>query len=320
MQEHDAAYKALFSDPNLVADLIQGFVGHSWVHELDLSSLELVNAGFVSEQFQRRESDVVWRVRFRDDWLYVYILIEFQSTVDRFMALRLLVYIGLLYQRLIEEGLIGPREKLPPVLPIVLYNGNQPWWAPQELEGLFAPCPSELAEFRPRFRYLLLDEQRFSSEELSGMKNLAALVFQLEQCRSPEDLQELVGRLQEWASSPEHRETVKRLARWVFGLLWQGKELPSETELDLEELQDRGIMLRERIKQWEVELLERGIQQGFEQGKQQSVEVLLRQLRNKFGRLPEWAHRRVQEANSEQLLQWAERILTAQRLEEVFGE
>ncbi len=134
-----------------------------------------------------------------------------------------------------------------------------------------------------------------------------------------------MGRLQEWASSPEHRETVKRLARWVFGLLWQGKELPSETELDLEELQDRGIMLRERIKQWEVELLERGKQEGLHQGvalgkEQGEAEVLLRLLRNKFGRLPEWAHRRVQEANSEQLLQWAERILTAQRLEEVFGE
>jgi len=47
----------------------------------------------------------LWRVRCRDEWIYVYILIEFQSTVDRFMAVRLMTYIGLLYQDLIRTGL-----------------------------------------------------------------------------------------------------------------------------------------------------------------------------------------------------------------------
>jgi len=37
-------------------------------------------------------------VQFRQRWIYVYLLIEFQASVDRFMAWRLMVYVGLLYR------------------------------------------------------------------------------------------------------------------------------------------------------------------------------------------------------------------------------
>ncbi len=100
---------------------------------MDLETLERVSGSFVSDRFKRRENDVIWRVRFRSQWLYVYLLIEFQSTVDRFMALRLMVYVGLLYQRLIDEKLIRPGGFLPPVLPIVLYNGTRRWSAPLDV-------------------------------------------------------------------------------------------------------------------------------------------------------------------------------------------
>ncbi len=60
----------------------------------------------------------------------LYLLLEFQSTVDRLMAVRLLTYVGLLYQDLAAAGEIPPGGPLPPVLPIVLYNGQAlPKWA-----------------------------------------------------------------------------------------------------------------------------------------------------------------------------------------------
>jgi hypothetical protein len=38
------------------------------------------------------------------------------------MPVRILTYLGLLYQDLIQQGSIAKGDKLPPVLPIVLYN------------------------------------------------------------------------------------------------------------------------------------------------------------------------------------------------------
>jgi predicted transposase YdaD len=157
MTEHDAGNRSLFSDKLFVADLIRGFVNARWIEQLDWETLERVSGSFVSKEFTRRENDVIWRVRFRGKWLYVYLLIEFQSTVDPFMALRLMVYVGLLYQRLIDEKQIRPGDFLPPVLPNVLYNGTRRWSAPRDVAELVVECPDELACHRPQMRYFLLD-------------------------------------------------------------------------------------------------------------------------------------------------------------------
>ena len=78
--DHDNGYKALFSHPEMVADLIRGFVHEDWVRELDFATLERVEGSFVTPRLQRRESDIVWRLRSGGDrWLYVYLLLEFQS-------------------------------------------------------------------------------------------------------------------------------------------------------------------------------------------------------------------------------------------------
>ena len=44
---------------------------------LDFDSLEKINASYVADDLRERHDDVVWRVRFADQWLYLYILLEF---------------------------------------------------------------------------------------------------------------------------------------------------------------------------------------------------------------------------------------------------
>ena len=48
----------------------------------------------MSDDLRAREDDVIWRVRWGQDWLYVYLLLEFQPTVDRFMAVGVMTYLG----------------------------------------------------------------------------------------------------------------------------------------------------------------------------------------------------------------------------------
>jgi predicted transposase YdaD len=167
MAEHDSSYKLLFSHSEMVADLIRGFVREDWVEELDFSTLERVSETSVSHDLREREDDLIWRLRWGGRWLYVYLLLEFQSSVDRFMAVRLLTYIGLLYQDLAAAGEIPRGGRLPPVLPIVLYNGEADWWAAASLDELGEPdLPAQLRRYQPRFRYLLLEEHRYDDAEL----------------------------------------------------------------------------------------------------------------------------------------------------------
>ncbi|NHZ67265.1 Rpn family recombination-promoting nuclease/putative transposase, partial [Massilia genomosp. 1] len=104
--------------------------------EIPLSAFERVNPAYVSERLSAREDDIVWRVRLGDEFLYVYILLECQSGVDRWMALRMQTYIGLLYQDLVKRHALSPGLLLPPVLPLVFYNGLPHWSASMDLAGL----------------------------------------------------------------------------------------------------------------------------------------------------------------------------------------
>ena len=88
---HDSSYKFLFSNPELVRDLIMGFIPDDWLHSLDYSTLEKVPGSYVSDDFQQREDDIVWKVKVGGDWVYLYLLIEFQSRVDILRAVKISV-------------------------------------------------------------------------------------------------------------------------------------------------------------------------------------------------------------------------------------
>jgi len=88
--DHDHSYKNLFAHPEMVTDLLRGFVHEEWVAQVDFATLERVNGSYVADDLREREDDIIWRVRWGTDWLYVYLLLEFQSQVDRFMAVRIM--------------------------------------------------------------------------------------------------------------------------------------------------------------------------------------------------------------------------------------
>src|SRR5688572_16471089 len=89
--QHDLGYRSLFSYPRMVEELVREFVEEPWVDKLDFTTLKRVNASYVSVELKGREGDLLWKLRLRDGSpAYVYLLIEHQSRVDRFMAVRLM--------------------------------------------------------------------------------------------------------------------------------------------------------------------------------------------------------------------------------------
>src|SRR5690606_20216881 len=195
MADHDHAYKLLFSHPEMVRDLLEGFVKEEWLSELDYESLEKVPSSYISDDLRERSDDVVWRVRWGAEWIYIYLLIEFQSTVEPYMAVRIHTYIGLLYQDLIRIRQLATDGRLPPVLSIVLYNGAARWHAPEELRVLIQPGPRALERFQPQARYLLIDEGLYADVELEPLRNLVSALFRLENSRSEAEVLHVVRML-----------------------------------------------------------------------------------------------------------------------------
>lgn len=130
-------YHRLFSHPLMMEELIRAFVPDAMAARLDFESMERVEAKFHAQSGQRREGDVVWRIRTGEGHeVYLYLLVEFQSESDWWMPVRAQVYQGLLWQQIIAEKRLKAGELLPPVLMIVLYNGGACWTARVSLSEL----------------------------------------------------------------------------------------------------------------------------------------------------------------------------------------
>ena len=104
---HDASDKNFFTHPRTVADTLRAAASDIARH-LDFATLERMPASFVTEHLGQRHTDMLWRIGTIDGgWVYILILLEFQSTVDRRMALRMMDYTATIWMRLGKEDL-GP--------------------------------------------------------------------------------------------------------------------------------------------------------------------------------------------------------------------
>lgn len=141
--KHDASYKSFFTHPRTVADTLRAAAGDIARH-LDFATLERMAASFVTEHLGQRHTDMLWRIgTTARGWVYILILLELQSTVDRRMALRMMDYTATIWMRLAREDL-GPGGEYPFVLPVVIYNGERRWTAARSVADLLAPVPEAL--------------------------------------------------------------------------------------------------------------------------------------------------------------------------------
>ncbi|MCP4678671.1 MAG: transposase, partial [Deltaproteobacteria bacterium] len=270
---------------------------------------------------RERHDDLVWRVRFGDQWLYVYLLLEFQATEDRFMALRIMVYLGLLYQDLVKSKQLTENDRLPPVLPLVLYNGEPRWSAPVDIGDLIEKNPGSLGRYTPRLSYLLIDEGAFSSEELGTLENFVTSLFKLEKSQSKENLLQVVTNLVKLFEDPERASLHRAFTVWINRVL-----VPRRSKQPaFENIEEVGIMLSERIKEWNKKWIDEGLAKGREEGLEQGLrrgraEVLLTQLEEKFGVLPDDVRGRVEAGSDAHLREWSKRILYASQLGDVLNE
>lgn len=310
--DHDHSYKLLFAHPRMMRDLLEAFVTGEWVSDADYSTLERVSENYISDDLRARADDIIWRIRCGEHMVYV--LVEFQSSTDRFMAVRVLTYVGLLYQDLIRASNGRELDKLPAILPIVLHSGRRAWSAADDVSALVSDAPRGLDEYRPRLRYLLIDQARYDDTELALGRNLAAMLFRIESCRQRDTLEKLVSTLIEWLHDPELESLRRPFAAWLDKAVL--KRLPAGQGRVANNLWEKSAMLSETFDEWEKELREEGWQKGRQEGVH---ELMMRLLKKRFGELPDPIQARLHHASLEQLEEWTERLLDAKTLDEVFG-
>ncbi|MDR9440632.1 MAG: Rpn family recombination-promoting nuclease/putative transposase [Halomonas sp.] len=232
------------------------------------------------------------------------------------MPIRLMHYVACFYDHLLKGNETTPGRGLPPILPIVLYNGSAPWTAEQDIYAMVHPePPGFLRVYQPHLRYYLIDEGRYTDDQLGSRETPLSGVFSVENAgQSWEALQQAVDRVVAIIQAAPHKERTDRIiTRWMKRHL---QRLGAEVNLDqLNSLVEDKDMLAENLEN----LVKKERMEGRQEGRQEGVESTLRKLVIlKFGDIPGWAESCLEQASDTQLDIWVANILTADSLDELF--
>jgi hypothetical protein len=310
MYDSDSLYHQLFSHPRMVEELLREFVPEPMAADLDFSGLQRVNTKFYTnrDSARRREGDVIWRLPTLGG-SDLYLLLEFQSESDWRMAVRTQVYQGLLWQHVIDEKKLKEDALLPPLMPLVLYNGVYRWGAAMDLRSMISLSPdSALWPLQPRVRYHLLDVRAFTRRELRKHVNLATLLFRLEQQPSLEEIKDLaddLGRIFRQHPDSELNRLFTELVRQAYMRWGVTGPIPEDLLMFKSNLDSLGEVWKQ---QWRAE--------GEAKGLAHALTCL---LGDKFGALTPLLSERISRADVATLDNWFKRAITASDLDSVFA-
>jgi predicted transposase YdaD len=337
---HDLFARYTFGHPERAAAELRAVLPAHVVSEVDWSSLKREHGSVVDPELRETESDLLFTARLQTGHpLLLYVLLEHQSSVDRWMALRMLRYVVRQVERWRQEH---PGSQVLPVIiiPLVMYHGPEgTWTAPRRVEDLFDLPEGEEERERwralvPRFEYLLDDltaerEAALSARPGPPLARLAWLVLRYgrtgELARKLPDWVALFAQMQSAPEGAEHLVVIIRYLVWT-----EGKAVHTAARRVLHSVMDRQ-QAEELMRSWAEEMIEEGLQKGLEKGLargreeglaqgrlQARAEAVLRILTRRGVHVDESSRQHILSCtDGETLDRWFDRALNATTLSEV---
>ncbi len=320
---HDALVKRGFSEVENAAGELRVVLPASLVAAMDFATLKLEPGSFVDEELAQSHTDLLYSVELEGREAFVYLLFEHQSTVDALMVFRLLCYACRIWERWLADH--PGATRLPAVIPVVLYHGVARWSAARRMHEMVS-LPPELLDavgrHVPEVEMVLDDLGELSFEQIRQRAMTAVARLVLVSLRlsgrgePPEEAARVFAALsRELDEVGSGQEALLTILRYLGDVM--GRE--RQDFIDAVVAADGGDVIREANVTYNEMLLEEGREEGRAEGRlEERRSLVMKQLVLKFGPATAEVERRVAKASADELERWAERVLTAARIEEVW--
>lgn len=325
---HDHLFRAVFRDPFHAAGWLRSVLPTPLVAAIDWSTLRALSTHVPAPGLRAYTADLVFVVSLRVGGLPLLLLVEHKSGSTVITITQLLRYA--VHLRRAQRHDHHGQEPL--VVPIVLHHGPEP---PRMLAAApLATLPPHLAELltpmQPTLQCLVddlsrADETALRRPGLTALAQLTLLALRTLPDLAPNGVVPAIHRWGDLLRAVERQpgpiageDALDAFACYVVEVT----DVPLE-DLDMafaDNLHDPKETIMTTAQRLRAEGHARGRREGRTEGRTEGrAEMLLRQLRRRFGELPATIHERLQTATIEQLDQWAERILVAAGLDDVFA-
>ncbi len=194
----DNGGRLIFENATLCSQFLREYTGLEIMKDVKPEDIEDMTERFLPMFTEERDSDVVKRVRLRDNGeLFVITLIEHKSSVDYNTVMQVFHYISYIweeYEKNMEsehKGITKTKDfKYPPILPIVYYEDTAEWTSVTRLsERIY--LNDVFGEYLPDYRYILFGLQNHGNSELIDKRDEISFVMLFNKIRSLSDLRNM---------------------------------------------------------------------------------------------------------------------------------
>jgi len=273
-QIYDKILKNFFSIKYIMELFIKNFLKEKWTKNLDLNTLELLPNDFISKGLDNYYSDLIYKVNYKDEEIYIVILIEFQSTINKFMPLRILNYITSFYLKYLKQN--DKATKLPFIFPVLFYTGNEEWKHSNEFEELIETKNKIMSKYVPKFKYFELFLNKLDRNNVVKVKNLLNQVIAMDLSNNIDETiiiyKEIVKELIDLTIEPQVKEQIKESIGLFLKYFSKNIKLNDKEINEIFSLNGGKGMLAEKMEKWIKEIKQEGKQEGIEEGIEKGIE------------------------------------------------
>ena len=179
--------------------------------KLEKEEIEKYNSSFVNKRYENRESDVVYKKKDQK----IFFLIEHQTSIDYSMPKRILEYeIEIMESNIDHKKKMKKGEKLPAIIPIVIYTGRKKWDVAKYIEE----CQEKLegGKIPGLGSYYIIDINEYSKEELEEDELFFSKILLIEKARTEEELIEILTDIAKKIKDEKAKEELKRMIYYIY--------------------------------------------------------------------------------------------------------
>jgi len=272
---HNLMVRTVLNDVAEATSFLQRHLPQEVSQALDWSTLTLREGSFVDEDLRASEADFLYAIERSSDEesVWIYVLLEHQSTPDRWMRFRLLKYCCRIWEMSFREH--PDQRELRAIVPLIFYQGERSWSYSSEFADLFAEPVRDWPGV-PRFSHGLIDQSGMQPDEVQGELKSRIMQLLLLAAYHPElAWMEQVARLLGALSSLPSSGGINYVRLFVLYIV--ATQEPEAAQSFRDVLRHHAPAVGDDLMTYAQELLKEGREEGEIRAEVRIIENLLRE-------------------------------------------
>jgi predicted transposase/invertase (TIGR01784 family) len=211
---HDKLFKETWSNLLNAKSFLENYLPKDILKITQLDSLEICKDTFIEKDLKEYYSDMLYKVKFKEETGHIYFLFEHKSYPESRIHLQLLEYMIKIWRLDLKQN-----RRLPIIIPLVMYHSPHKWKTGDKFSSILSGPTDLMSEYIPDFKYILYDISRYSDDEIKGTVTARVVMLLFKHIFDqdfPEKLEKIFPLLKDLIEKETGLQYLESLLKYIF--------------------------------------------------------------------------------------------------------